>query len=79
VARFPIRAVGHSATVNDIAISRLFERHQRVPRFQTVLYHRRIVLVDFATERGNGYLHIFAAQRIANLILQISWRSKSEI
>jgi hypothetical protein len=33
----------------------------------------RIILIDFTTQGCNGYLHIFAAQRISNLTFEIVW------
>jgi hypothetical protein len=57
LARFPIGTVRHRASVDDIAVGRVFERHERVPYSQTGLYHGGIVLVDLATECGDGNLH----------------------
>jgi hypothetical protein len=39
--------------------------------FQSVVYHRGIVLIDFAAQRGNRDPHIFASLKISNYKLPI--------
>src|SRR5207244_540849 len=55
--RFPIRAVGYRAGIDDVAIRRVVERNKRMLFLQPALNHRRIILVDLAAESGDGYAH----------------------
>ncbi len=67
LARLPVGAIGHRASVDHVAVGLLLERHERMLLGQSALNHRRIVLIDFATERGDGDLHVFISQNICRL------------
>jgi hypothetical protein len=63
----PIRTIGDGASVDHVTIGFLIELHNGVRLSQAALNYGGVVLIDLATERDNGNLHVIRNE------LQISY------